>query len=247
MLLRTSLADLIRLIRRLREKVRMVKPFYLGNFDAPVPPRELQLEILIDTRRNGAELRLFRFCQAARGFDCGDYPKGVFDSALRSSLQLVSEIEEVCRAPELNRTYAAIQTFYNYLTCPLKMIPRRSHVLVIGHHFRQLCARFAADSDIFYNVTSRRLLTGTKLARTRSSSHPISRLRKYTDRQEREILDFVECPSFDTGRVLNGDTCYSVARAADAWSKIKHPRTMPRTAEEFRRAYDSIKRRLRRK
>ena len=69
--------------------------------------------------------------------------------------------------------------------------------------------------------------------------------RKYSDKDEQVIIDFVERPEYEQDHTREGTLCYSIAKAALDWSRQKHKKNLPKNQAEFRKAYENIKRRRR--
>ncbi len=70
--------------------------------------------------------------------------------------------------------------------------------------------------------------------------------RKYSDKDEQRIIDFVEREEYELDRKRDGATCYNITKAALDWSREKHKnKRLPKTKVEFRNAYNNIKRRRR--
>ena len=69
--------------------------------------------------------------------------------------------------------------------------------------------------------------------------------RKYSDKDEQTIIDFVERPEYELDRTREGTRCYNITGAVLDWSREKHKKNLPKTQEEFRKAYENIKRRRR--
>ena len=69
--------------------------------------------------------------------------------------------------------------------------------------------------------------------------------RKYSDKDEQMILDFVEKSEYELDRTREGTPCYNITGASLDWSHEKHKKNLPKTQEEFKKAYENIKRRRR--
>ena len=69
--------------------------------------------------------------------------------------------------------------------------------------------------------------------------------RKYSDKDEQAIIDFVEKPEYELDRTREGSRCYNITKAAVDWGRQKHKKNLPKNQADFRKAYENIKRRRR--
>lgn len=241
----TVLAKLITFVRGIADKVDAVTPFYAGAADAEIPEWESCLEYLINPKFNGGARLLREFSAVVKTFARDSYPEGAFDELHDLVLELLRKVNALCAGDAFMMAMLHVSDFRNYLAGERSLVETGSHAEAIENAMRTLENRLDGLSLILHVVTDRLVHEHPRLrqANDRATRKRSGAKRKYTPRQEREILDFVQRPDFDTGRERNGRTCYNVTAAARAWAQLKHPKDMPQSAKAFSAAYDLLRRR----
>lgn len=215
-------------------------------------PRQVRLNRLLDCEQNGAHVHLEHLASAAKRIPRGEIPSNLLDRLQASCCDLLFFIDDFFKTSAVSSAVAKAQNTEVRLVNFLKGVSGAGENLsqeayekridkfidAIKTDFRELLAAIAAFE---------RQNSPSEAPTIKPAPRKHSRLRKYSTRAEQEIIDFVERPDFDLGRERAGVTCYDITRAAHAWAQLKHPRTLPREAEEFKKAYRSIRDRKRRK
>ena len=215
-------------------------------------PRHVRLNRLLDCEQNGAHVHLEHLASAAKRIPRGEIPSNLLDRLQASCCDLLFFIDDFFKTTAVSSAVAKAQNTEVRLVNFLKGVSGAGENLLqedyekridkfidaIKTDFRELLAAIAA----FERLNSQ---SQAPIVKPAHGKH--SRQRKYSARAEQEIIDFVERPDFDLGRERAGVTYYDITRAAHAWAQLKHPRTLPRDAEEFKKAYRSIRDRKRRK
>ena len=109
---RAAADQVIRSNRKIRDKIRAVKPFYLGDESVPVPPLKSRLETVLNPKGNGACKCLDLLCSAAKEYRPSEYPTDILDLLNKTTLDLIhNEIEPIQRIdyhyfPLISRRFA---------------------------------------------------------------------------------------------------------------------------------------------
>ena len=216
--------------------------------------RHMRLNRLLDCEQNGAHVHLEHLASAAKRIPRGEIPSSLLDRLQASCCDLLFFIDDFFKTTAVSSAVAKAQNTEVRLVNFLKGVSGAGENLTLEAYekridkfigaiktdFRELLAAIAA----FERQNSQSQAPTVNPA---PGKHKHSRQRKYSAQAEQEIIDFVERPDFDLGRERAGVTYYDITRAAHAWAQLKHPRTLPRDAEEFKKAYRSIRDRRRRK
>ncbi len=230
---------------------RLIHIFTAYNPRVP-RPRPERASTLLNCETNGANVLLETFATTVKKLGPGMLSHQTLGRFQASGANLLILLDELFLDPTLSsaliRTINTEGRLVNFLKGASKtedglsseVYDSRIDLLIdaLKNDFRDILGAIAAFE------TRQRSAAATD---TKPVPGKHSRLRKFSAQAEREIVEFVECPEFDTGRERCGRTCYDVARAAHAWAQLKHPRTMPRDADSFKKAYRSIRDRCRRK
>lgn len=148
----------IRSSRTIGRRINLVKPFYLGDPDAPIPPLEDRLETILNPKSNGAYNCIDALCEAAKEYRPGEYPKKHLDWLNKSTLRLISNwIEPILRTPICNKLVTLVKDIHNYLTTPRSDFSMERHVRQLDKFRNLWSTRCCENSDAFYELTSQLL------------------------------------------------------------------------------------------
>lgn len=152
---RTAADEIIRSNRRIRDRIRAVKPFYLGDRDVPVPPVEDRLETILNPKSNGACPCLEHFCTAAKEYRPGEYPAKELALLNRTTLRLIhDEIEPIQRTQVCNMLVTLVNDIHRYLTSPSADFTIERHIQQLDKFRNQWSQCCCKNSDAFYEATT---------------------------------------------------------------------------------------------
>lgn len=164
---RNAADEILRSNRKLRDQIRAVRNFYLGDKSAPIPPIKARLETVLNSKSNGACKCLVDICEALKEYRPGEYPTPILDVLSKSTLSLIhDEIEPIQRTEICNKFITIIDDLHSYLRTENPTLSIELHAKNLDK-FRSLwnncCCKI---SDAFYNQTSK-LLEARKAAKPR--------------------------------------------------------------------------------
>ena len=152
---RNAADQVIRSSRMIRDRISLVKNFYLGDPDAPVPPVDERLESVLNPKSNGACGCIDALCEAAKEYRPGEYPEKHLKCLHESTLRLiVNDIEPILRTPVCNKLMTLVNDIHGYLTTPCADFRMENHVKQLDRFRTLWSTRCCENSDVFYVKTS---------------------------------------------------------------------------------------------
>ena len=152
---RNAVDQVIRSSRMIRDRIGLVKNFYLGDPDAPVPSRNKRLETILNPKANGACGCIDALCEAAKEYRPGEYPEKHLKCLHESTLRLINnDIEPILRTPVCNKLVTLVNDIHGYLTTPRTDFSMERHVKQLDKFRTQWSTRCCENSDAFYAKTS---------------------------------------------------------------------------------------------
>ena len=197
---RAAADEIIRSNRKIRDHIRSVKDFYLGNSNAPIPPIQNRLETILNPKCNGACPCFERLTVAAKEYRPGEYPVHVLDLLHKTTLDLIhNEIEPIQRTQVCNRLVTLVEDLHGYLSTPAADFKLETHCSQLDKFRTQWSQCCCKNSDAFYERTSAILAARENPAKN-PPPEPSQKKRKQADwrKDDPSVLKRRE----DTKRVL---------------------------------------------
>ena len=170
---RIAADEIIRSNRKLRDQIRKVRAFYLGDDPAaPIPPLKARLETVLNPKSNGACPCLDHFCTALKEYRPGEYPANPLDAVQKTTRSLIhDEIEPIMRVQHCNMLTTIIDALHAYLHTELPVFNLEDHIKTLDKfraRWNDCCYKI---SDAFYEQTSK-LLSVRKAAKQQKPPSP---------------------------------------------------------------------------
>ena len=167
---RAAADEVIRSNRRIRDHIRSVKDFYLGDADAPVPSVDNRLETILNPKYNGACPCIEHLATAAKEYRPGEYPNTILELLRKTTLELIhDEVEPIQRTQVCNMFVTLVKDIYDYLTAAKANFRIEEHCKEIEQFRKQWNQCCYKNSDAFYEKTTS-LVDARKKAKKKSKT-----------------------------------------------------------------------------
>ena len=152
---RNAADEIIRSNRKIRDHIKSVKDFYLGDSNAPVPPVDDRLETILNPKCNGAYPCIEHLCTAVKEYRPGEYPEKTLDLLHQTTLKLIhEEIEPIQRTQVCNMLVTLVKDIHSYLTTVRADFKLEDHCKTIEQFRKQWNQCCYKNSDAFYERTT---------------------------------------------------------------------------------------------
>lgn len=243
--LREAAAEVIRSNRRIRDNVRKVAPFYLGDANTPEPPLNDRLPRHVDPKHNGAYTCVKRLGNALKEIMPGHYPASALNSLRETTISVLHEsLEPIHRSKWINKFDTLVDDIHGYLNTPNPLLTHEEHAKNIDKFVKLWIDSCYGNSDEFYTYTSNVIERKSKTShrtrawrgRSRRSGSGLKGTRTKTMKNQfQDFLDYLK--THPISEIGQGKTVG--ARANQFWNA--HKKTFERAAKASgeKRGYSS--------
>lgn len=153
------LTTLTKSLGEVEDGLNAIAPFYVGDLSAPVPPKNMRLEHIVNTHKNGIDKILVKLTKSLKSVPWCRYPKREMKKcrdaveSLFTALSDITATSQYFADGQLCDTDDAVASFCSFLMCDIAdCAPSEIHP-TIDLHLTRMRDHFNADRHLFHLLT----------------------------------------------------------------------------------------------